>query len=1035
MHTSFFQFVLLAFSILLFPVTGKAGNGHTYTDMPVAGSGKPLVRITGQVTDRQGNPVAGAHVTEKESVRGTITDGEGAFAFEADPEGYLAVSFVGYETVTLPVGGKTVFRIILAEKSVLLDNVVVTALGVSKKQWALPYATSEVKNAELVRVKDANMIVGLTGKVSGVQVDKSASGMGGSARVVMRGMRSVIGNNQPLYVIDGVPMLNSMNEQVYSAIGGVADAGNRDGGDGISNLNPEDIESITVLKGSPAAALYGSNAANGVIVINTKRGSVADHKISFSTALTFEKAASLPEFQNTYGVSDGIESWGAATAMPAYDNAGDFFRTGLTSITALSVTSGNKGLQNYFSYANTRGKGIVADHSLSRHNFSLRETTSLFHNCLKLDGSVNVVRQTVENAPVPGGFYMNPLVGLYRFPRGADISEYKTNFEVYDPGRNLPVQHWHSDIQDFEQNPYWVVNRIRSKDRRTRLMLSLSADWKVTEWLKMQARGSLDYTANKVRQRFYASTAPALAGLNGRYIESDYEESLVYGDVMALVNKKWGDFSLQATAGASINDRTLNSTRYDSKTASLKYPNVFTVANIVMSGSAYIDQQIEARRQKQSVFGNAQVGYKETVFAELTARNDWSSTLAYTSHEKSGFFYPSAGVSWIVSRTFPLPAWVSLGKIRGIWSQVGNDIPLFITNPSSHIGAGNEIQLQDAAPFEDMKPEMTTSWEFGTEWSFLNNRLNVNLTYYKTNTRNQFFKLPAQSGDVYAYRYVNAGDIQNTGWEVSVEGIPVKTHRFTWKTALNYARNRNKVKKLHPELPVFIYGPRGFSSSYAMKLTEGGSFGDIYGKAFRRDGAGNIVYETEGTKAGLPQVEGEGNLIKVGNCNPRFTLGWSHTLDYRNFSLYCLVDGRFGGEVLSQTQADMDLYGVTQATAEARDRGYVELEGRKIENVKGFYKYVVGGRAGVTEYYMYNATNVRLREFSLGYTVPGKAIGAGKIFRQVQVAFTARNLFFFYKKAPFDPDLVLSTGNDNQGIEAYGMPVTRSLGFNIKCEF
>lgn len=852
MHTPFLLTLFLFFSILLFPLAGIAGNERVFSDIPAVGTERPLIRITGKVTDRQGNPVAGAHVTEKEAVRGTITDGEGGFAFEANPEGYLVISFVGYETVTLPVGGKTVFRITLEEKSVLLDNVVVTALGVSKKQWALPYAASEVKNAELVRVKDPNMIVGLTGKVSGLQVDKSASGMGGSARVVMRGMRSVIGNNQPLYVIDGVPVLNSMNEQAYSAIGGVADAGNRDGGDGVSGLNPEDIESITVLKGSPAAALYGSNAANGVIVINTKRGSIAEHKISFSTALTFEKAASLPEFQNTYGVSDGIESWGAATAMPAYDNAGDFFRTGLTSITALSVTSGNQGLQNYFSYANTRGKGIVGDHSLLRHNFSLRETTSLFHNRLKLDGGVNVVRQTVENAPVPGGFYMNPLVGLYRFPRGADLSEYKTNFEVYDADRNLPVQHWHSDIQDFEQNPYWVVNRIRSKDRRTRLMLSLSADCKITEWLKVQARGSLDYTANKVRQRFYASTAPALAGLNGRYIESDYEESLVYGDVMALVNQKWSDFSLQATAGASINDRMLNSTRYDSKTASLKYPNVFTVSNIVMNGSAYVDQQIEARRQKQSVFANAQVGYKETVFAEFTARNDWSSTLAYTSHEKSGFFYPSAGVSWIVSRTFPFPAWVSLGKVRGIWSLVGNDIPLFITNPSSHIGAGNEIQLQDAAPFEDMKPEMTASWEFGTEWSFWNNRLDVNLTYYKTNTRNQFFKLPAQSGDIYAYRYVNAGDIQNTGWEASVEATPVKTHRFTWKSALNYARNRNKVKKLHPELPVFIYGPRGFSSSYAMKLTEGGSFGDIYGKAFRRDEAGNILYETEGARAGLP---------------------------------------------------------------------------------------------------------------------------------------------------------------------------------------
>ena len=830
-------------------------------------------------------------------------------------------------------------------------------------------------------------------------------------------------------------MLNSTSEQAYSAIGGTADAGNRDGGDGISNLNPEDVESITVLKGAPAAALYGSQAANGVILITTKKGSTGAHKISFSTSLTIDKAFSLPEMQNRYGVSDGVDSWGAQEALPEQDHLNDFFRTGFTSITSLSVSHGNEKLQNYFSYANTTGRGIVDKNRLSKHNLNLRETSVLFNGRLKLDGNVNIMRQVVENKPVPGGFYMNPLVGLYRFPRGEDLSYYRDNFEVYDEDRKLNVQNWHAPSDDFEQNPYWIVNRIQSKDTRARVIASLSARVKVTDWLDIQARGNMDYIGDKLRQKFYASTAPALAGVNGRYLEMDYQEVLLYGDVMATVKKQWNDFSLDAAIGGSINDKVVNSTRYDSKTASLKYPNVFTLANILMNSAAVLDQRIDAHRQLQSVFATAQLGYKESVFIDVTARNDWASTLAFTKHEKSGFFYPSVGASFIFNKWMALPEWISFGKLRGAYSKVGNDIPLFITNSVSHVVAGGGIQANDAAPFEEMRPEMTYSVEVGTEWRFLQSRLGINATYYRTNTRNQFFKLPALSGDRFAYRYVNAGNIQNEGWELTLDAAPVMNRDFMWKTTLNFSSNKNKIIELHEKLKEFVYGPTSFSSSYAMKLVEGGSIGDIYGKAFVRDAEGNIVYETDGDNKGLPRVEGDGNTVKVGNANPVFSMGWSHTLSYKGISLYCLIDWRYGGDILSQTQADMDMYGVSKATADARDAGYVLLEGRRIEDVKRFYKNVVGGRAGVTEYYMYDATNIRLRELSLSYRLPANWIQQMKIFHEIQLSFVGRNLFFFYKKAPFDPDLVLSTGNDNQGIDVYGMPTTRSLGFSIKCDF
>ena len=992
--------------------------------------------VRGRVVDVSGEPLIGATIREKGGTRGTVTDIEGNFILSVPDSAVLQVSFVGYESIEVSVGGRKTLEIQLRENTVMLDNVIITALGLEKKEASLAYSIQKVKGEELTRMKEVNMITALAGKAAGVQINKNSSGIGGSAKVSLRGIRSASGDNQPLYVIDGVPMLNIGTEQAYSAIGGTANAGNRDGGDGISNLNPEDVESISILKGAPAAALYGSQAANGVILITTKKGNTAGQRnIHFSTGLTFDKAFSLPKMQNCYGVSDVVDSWGEKTYLPTSNELNDFFRTGLTSITSVSVNYGNEKIQTYFSYANTTGRGIVDKNQLTKHNINLRETAVMFNQRLKLDGNVNVMRQIVKNKPVSGGFYMNPLVGLYRFPRGEDLSYYKDNYEIYDPERKLGIQNWHTFTEDFEQNPYWIQNRIQSKETRMRSIISLSANLRINSWLTVQARGSVDYISDKMRQKFYASTAPALCGANGRYIEMDYQETLIYGDVMAMGKRKWEDFALDVAIGGSINDKNVNSTRYDSKNASLKYANVFNLANIVMNGSASIDQKIDSRRQLQSVFGTAQVGYQDKVFLDLTARNDWASTLAYTSHEKSGFFYPSAGLSFLIDKWIQLPEWISFAKLRGTYSKVGNDIPQFITNSVSHITAGGELQANDAAPFKEMEPEMTHSVEVGTEWRFFQSRLGFNLTYYRTNTHNQFFKLPALAGDMYAYRYVNAGDIQNRGWELTVDATPVLTPDFTWKTSLNFSSNRNKIKELHEELKELVYGPSSFSSSYAMKLVKGGSIGDIYGKAFVRDAEGNIVYQTEGDHKGLPAVEGEGNTIKVGNANQRFIMGWNHTFSYKGFSLYFLLDWRYGGKILSQTQAEMDLYGVSQVTALARDRGYVILEGQQIDNVKGFYKNIVGGRAGVTEYYMYDATNLRLREVSLNYTFPKKWMQKTKVLKDLQLAFVARNLCFLYKKAPFDPDLVLSTGNDNQGIEVFGMPTTRSLGFTVKCEF
>lgn len=448
---------------------------------------------------------------------------------------------------------------------------------------------------------------------------------------------------------------------------------------------------------------------------------------------------------------------------------------------SLSVSSGTEQMQTYFSYANTAERGITGSNRLMRHNFNLRATTGLFRDRIKLDGNISFMRQVVKDKPVPGGFYMNPLVGLYRFPRGVDMTPYREHFEVYDPDRKLGVQNWIAPSDDFEQNPYWIVNRIRSKSLRNRVMASLSADWRVTGWLHIKARANVDHFSDKVRQKFWASTAPALAGANGRYVESSFAETLFNGEVLALFDKRLSDdWKFSATLGTGLNDRTVNSLRIDSKTASLYYPNIFNVANIVMNSSAYIDEQIDARRQIQSLFATASFKYGESLNFEVTGRNDWASTLAYTDHENSGFFYYSVGASWVINKMFKLPEWISMGKVRLTWSRVGNDIPMFITNPKAHISAGGGVNAADAAPGTNLKPEMTGALEAGAEWRFFGDRLNVNVTYYRTNTRNQFFKLPALSGEAYAFRYENAGNIENEGVEIALSAYPVYGKRITW---------------------------------------------------------------------------------------------------------------------------------------------------------------------------------------------------------------------------------------------------------------
>ncbi|MFV0345500.1 MAG: SusC/RagA family TonB-linked outer membrane protein [Bacteroidales bacterium] len=995
----------------------------------VAGNAWAQITVNGNIKDAEGLAIVGATVMEKGSSNGAISDVNGDYSIEvAGEDAVLVYSFIGYDNQEVVVGKQTTINVSLASSSIELEGAVVTALGIEKKSRGLTYSAQQLDGDALSRSKDANMINALAGKSAGVIINKSSSGVGGSAKVTIRGNRSATGNNQPLYVIDGIPMLNSSGSQPATSIGGTNDAGARDGGDGIGNLNPDDIESMTVLKGASAAALYGSSAANGVIVITTKKGKVGKPVINFSSNVTFDNAIETPDFQNSYGASDGGESWGEKI-NGGDDNAKDFFKTGVTAINSLSVSFGNEKFQSYYSYANTSAKGIIENNKMNKHNINFRQTAKLYDGKIQLDGNVNLINQTVKNRPTPGGYYMNPLVGLYRYPRGESIAPYKNEYKNFDTERNLNVQNWHKTPDSWEQNPWWLTNELPSEDKRNRVIASLNAKWNITDWLNFQLRGNSDNTFDQYDQNIYATTAAELVGgsyNNGRYITSNRHESLTYGDMLLNMNKTLGkDFTLVASLGASITDMKLRYTMMDSRPSGLEVANVFNLGNF--AGPGYIEE-LNTRTQMQSIFGTAQLGWRNGLFLDITGRNDWSSTLAYTSSMSKGFFYPSLGLTAVLSEFINMPDFWEFLKVRASFAQVGNTIPFGVSYQTHTMGAGGNLIFNGNAPFTDLKPEISESKEFGFESRFLRNAITFDFTWYQTNTLDQYFNLPAPAGSGYNYYYVNAGNIRNRGVEIVLGINPFNRENFSWGNNINFSTNTNKIIELHPDLDAFNVGQQT-SSSYWMRLEEGGSFGDIYGKVFTRDDAGNIQYDD---KTGLPLSNSD--FGKIANATPDFNLSWNSTFRYKNWGLGFLIDGRFGGDVVSLTQADLDLYGVTTTTADARNAGYVMLEGTKVEDVKGYYS-TVGGRAGITENYVYSATNIRLREFSLSYSLPKSLLNKTGFIEGATLSFVGRNLFFFYNEAPFDPDAVLGTGNDLQGVDVFGMPTTRSLGFNVKLTF
>lgn len=1017
---------------LQFKVVGNyIGVASNLNDIPQIAPVKAInaatIKVSGVVKDAAGQPIIGANVSVKGTQSGTQTNINGRFTVDANVGDVLVFSYIGYVKQEVTVSGPEL-SVVLATDPKQLTEVVVTALGVKRSEKSLVYANQVVGGSALNNVKNDNVMNSLNGRVAGVDISPSSSGVGGSVKVILRGSKSFAGTNQPLYVIDGVPITNGSNNngQPNSTYGG-----SPDGGDGISNLNPDDIESMTVLEGASAAALYGSQAANGVILITTKKGKAGKAEINFSSSYTNDAISYKPKFQNEYGVTpNGNQSWGAKLATPATaDNVGNFFQHGNNFTNAINLSGGSDIAQSYFSYANTHATGVQPTNSLDRNNFTFRETGHFLNNKLTVDVNTNYINQKVINTPGQG-FYYNTLPGLELFPVGVDINQYKTNYGTPQPARNgLLTQNWIAN-EDVQQNPWWILYKNPNYANRDRMLINSSVKYDINNWLNVQARGNVDRTSDTFQQNLYAGTNPVLTqGSNGSFTRSEQTVTQTYADFIANFKVPMkSDFKIDGLIGASITDDNTVGTTYGAGTG-LLIPNVFIEQNVLTSGSSNVSTLAANHSQIQSIFGSLNISFKSWAYLTLTDRNDWSSALSYTS--KDNYSYPSVGLSLIVSDMTKLPDFISYAKVRGSFAEVATTVPVYDTHLISSNGSGG-VTLVNPVPNQALKPTDTKSWEAGADLRFLDNRLSLSYTWYKSNSYNQFIQYTPPSTSPYTIGYLNAGNIQNTGMEVKLGYEIAKTSDFGWNSSLNYSYNKNKIIQLNPADPTANIQLTGNgANAYESVLVKGGSYGDIWGVKYERNAAGQIMVNSSDAPIN------SGTFEKIGNPNPKFQMGWENTFNYKHFSFDFLVDGKFGGQVLSMSQMLMDSYGVSVASGQARDAGGVTVNavdptGKTVNKVDAYTWYSAqGGRSGIAEPYMYSATVVRLRSASLGYTVPF----GNSFVKTVRFSLIGNNLIYFYKKAPYDPEITMSTANGLGGVDVFNQPTTRRFGAQLNVTF
>jgi TonB-linked SusC/RagA family outer membrane protein len=1022
--------------------------------------------ITGKISDESTKlPVAAATVTVKDTKRSVTAGADGAFTISA-PQGKvtLIISSIGFATKeVIAQAGGTPLDVLLSTDSKQMGEVVVTALGITRQSKTLVYAAQSVPTQQLTEVRPTdNFIASLNGKVANVIVTQGSGGLGSGAQIILRGNRSIAAPSNALIVVDGVPF----NNRTYSA--GTNDFGSVQSSDGASDLNPDDIESMTVLRGASAAALYGSEAGNGVIVVATKKGHAGHYNVTVNSGIGFERPFALPKFQNTYGQGDGGNiandssqagaSWGAqmtgqsytnylynrSTYSPQPNNVKDMFNTGLSLNNSVGISGGSDKLQNYFSYTNNYGKGIIPHNDLNRHIFDYRITDQISSK-LTLDAKATYVAQVINGRPRTGE-ENSPVFDDYQMPRSQKTSDARNYQALNSTGVEMPTN-WASTDNSIYMNPYWMLNNTSITETRERVIGFASLRYAITPWLNVRGSANLDRTADEIDEHYQQGTLLWNTNPGGTLIVTNLTETNKWFDFILEGHNNLGkDFKIGYHAGAIREDDIYDQKQVGSN--GLNVANKFSLTFMtnptpMQSGTEVITQ---------SGFGQANISWKDAIFLDASLREDWASPLPSPYH----YSYPSIGVSGILSELLHgLPPAISFLKVSGNYAQVGNPGSPNLLNSTYTFfpGAGNgNVARSTTYPIPGLLPEKVKGYEFGLEARFLEDKLGFTATYYKSNTLNQLLQISVPVATGYSNQYINAGNVENHGLEITVNATPVHNRDFNWDLSLNYSLNRNKVIALSPQLKTVNLGGAD-NRSAQPEVNVGGSFGDLYGFQWIKSAKGQYEVQNSGSYAGAPlttYITGA-PLSYLGNYNPRELAGMTNTFQYKRFSLRFLIDGRIGGIIVSGTEMNLSFDGITKNTLPYRAGGLnlhgVDVNGAPVNttiSAEQFWQTASGLRYGVGQFFAYDATSFRVRELSLGYDIP---IRNTSVIKSLKFSAVARNLFWIYRgsslldipgigkrKMWMDPDM--TNGNNLfQGVEYGALPSTRTLGFNLKANF
>ena len=1007
----------------------------------------------GVVIDATGEPVIGASVVVKgKTGAGTVTDIDGNFTLKNVKKGEtLRITSLGMTPVEVVYNGSNV-KVTLKDDSKALDEVVVTALGIKRERKSLGYAIQDVKGDAILNSHENNVANALTGKIAGVQITRSSNGPGGSSKIQLRGNNSVTGLNQPLIVVDGVPMDNFTGADNNDYWNPSADMGN-----GLSDINPEDIESMSVLKGASAAALYGSRAGNGVILITTKSGrQTKGLGITVTGTVSAESVFMKPDMQTTYGQgTQGVYnstsglSWGPRiegqeyvrwdgqkVKMQSYDNLDNYYGTGteLQENVTLSQQYGKTSI--YASMTNMNNKSMTPGAKLNRTNLMLRGVTSFGKNdAWTFDGKVQYIRNKANNRPVSGNNNNNSALGLFTFPTTLDIRDFENCID-----ENNEMVWWNKD----GNNPYWMSKYSLSDDSRDRFLMNASLKYKVLSWLTAEIKAGTDMYTLEATRRVYSGNSNVTT-LYEQNINHFYENNFSYL-LTATKDNIFDKFGGTVTFGGNL--MATKKTGMKGLASKLVIPNKFSLNN----GENKADiSETYTQKKINSLYGTVGINYDGWAFLDATFRNDWSSAL---SKENRSFFYPSVSASWLFGEMFnkigkKMPSWFSFGKIRASYAEVGNDMDpyqlynLYSTSPDSH--GGITASSSNTLYNKNVKNELIKSYEVGVELKFLNNRLGLDFAWYKSNATNQLMNLPVNSLSGYNYKKINAGDIQNTGVELMAYATPIRTKDFEWTINYNISHNNNTIKDLYDGVDRYQLGGYDNIRIYAIK---GGKYGEIWGTKFLRVEDGQYKGQLLLTSDGLPQATSE--MEKIGDQQATCNMGLTNSFSYKGWNLSFQIDARIGGEIFSGTNAMMQRSGTAAATAPGGKRVddmvvagvYKDASGNYVQNTnkvttQQYWNAVAGtGNMGIGEANIYSASNIRLRNVSLGYNVPSSILAKTNFIQSLKAGFTVTNVFMIHSNMNgIDPESVFATSTNATGFEYAGIPTTRSFVFNVSIGF